>query len=321
MKVSKQKKREKLLKKIVTVSAISITVIAVLLSYTSFSVEKSIIVSEHDFIHKQHHNENDIETNFIENNDDIRKLKQELDEVNKLYTKKLELKEDKVRFVIEGDLISLYVTRGTLKDVIYAFVEQFDLDLNDYTDTFEDLTASKSFYLTGSLDTLVSDVLKKYGYDNFVLNSNPGDMHALITVFLFEPPDYDIAYSDEDNELAASTTNQSTGLVSKLLSKQAVVMSNSSNSLGTTTDNTALVEKSNSSQQAINIAEAKRLFEASENTIALGPDVDLSQGIPPEVQQQLSQLSKQVMVDAQGLTNALLNAEAQLKANQFTNSQ
>lgn len=312
--VSKQKKRTKLLKRIGAISAISITVIAALLSYNNFSVEKNIIVSEHNIIHKQQHNENDIETNTIENNDDIRKLKQELDEANKFYTKKLELKEDRVRFVIEDDLISLYVTRGTLKDVLYAFVEQFDLDLNDYTDTFEDLTARKSFYLTGSLDALVNDVLKKYGYDNFVINTNiDSSGMKLVSVYLLEPP-LNIEESSETKAVIASVDNDATiNPIMKRLKQQAIPVSSANINASSSVNGSAGVNN--------DLALAKRELDASQNVITFNAGVDFSNGVPEEFQPQLQQLTQSVTNDAQGLVNALANAEAQLKANQFLNGQ
>lgn len=319
MKISQKKLRIRLLKKTTVIAtSVIMTVSAGYFIGVSYFVE-----NEQKTIDVVNVNNETLEMNLVDENiqkitknskSHLHELKRDLDEAHNNYVKVIKPEQLKVKFEVIGDRIRIYAYQATLKDVIDAFINKFDVKLIDHTSSFESLSAKKSFHLSGTLFELVDEVLRKYGYDNFVINSNIDSSGMnLVSVYLLEPP-LNLEEPSETKAVIASVDNNATiNPIMKRLKQQALPVSSANLSATSSVNGSTGVNN--------DLALAKRELDASQNVITFNAGVDLSNGVPEEFQQQLQQLTQGVTNDAQGLANALANAEAQLKANQFLNGQ
>ena len=309
MKLSNKKKQAKWLKKAFVLTFLLSGIIITSALAFNFHINQNIVPTTNIAGVSKTIDQSEVysvtDPNNLESMDHIKKLKKELDQANKLYVEQLEVSEKNIRFDVDGDLITVYATQATLNEVLYSLQDKFKLKIHDYTETFEDHALKKTFFATGTLTTLVNEILKKYGYDNYAVKSSDN----IVSVFLLEPPsNFEELAETSKESLVSNIVDTPLNPIQSRLKEQAIPIVNNSNG----TQNIA----SNNS-----IALAKRELDAKSKVIAFDAEVDFSNGVPAQYQQQFQQLSKSATADVQGLAKALANVEAQLKANQFLNNQ
>ncbi len=324
MKISQKKLRIFFFKKLTGIAVVAIAIIStsyfISVNYFSVNDEKVLQVVEKT---------NDLDTSVGEvnsvvelNNENAKnlheshllKIKRELDEAQNNYVKALKPEQLKVTFEVTEEYIRLYARQATLKDVLAAFISKFNVKLIDHTSSFESLGAKKSFYLSGTLYEILNNSLKKYGYDNFVLNfeiNNNGD--ELASVYLLEPPHDLEINTNESTQLASSEPVVQESRITNRLKQQLLPTS------GIVLDTPVAGQGQAVVTGSADIANAKRVLDAESNVLIIEPGTDLSNGIPENLQPKMANMIRQVDSDTKSLVAALQNIEAQQKANQILN--
>ncbi len=222
-----------------------------------------------------------------------------------------EIKDIKTIVKVSGDKnqVTIEAKQAKLSEVVQHIKSKFEVSVNDYTHTIDDIDASKTFILQGTLTDVLDSIMRRYGYENLVVNNETSTTPA--TVYLLD------ADSSSD-ELELLSTNEEVPVpettVTRLLSKLSKSATQSSvSSTSGTANNVSSTNK---------VVNAKSSDDNSQANTLSSPNISIENGeIPPELQEQLANSTQQAISDVQNLVQALRQNEAQMKANKFMNQQ